>query len=180
MIVSPNTIEAILFYKNEPMSVSELARVLGSDEKEIQAAVERLEEDLKKRGMRLSRKDDDVQLVTAAEVSDLIEKITKEELAKDLGQAGLETLAIVLYRGPVSRSEIDWIRGVNGSFTLRNLMIRGLVERILNPKDSRSFLYRPTFELMNQLGITRIEDLPDYKKILEETASSKDLTKQEG
>ncbi len=84
-------------------------------------------------------------------------------------------MTIVLYRGPIARSQIDYIRGVNSTFTLRNLLIRGLIERIPNPKDSRGFLYRPTFDLMNHLGITRIENLPEYAKVVTETQTEEEI-----
>jgi segregation and condensation protein B len=75
---------------------------------------------------------------------------------KDLGKAGLETLSIILYQGPISRAEIDYIRGVNSNFILRNLLIRGLIERVENPHDQRSFLYKPTLELISYLGLSKI------------------------
>ncbi len=105
-------------------------------------------------------------LATAPEAGPLLERIAKEERSKDIGKAGLETLAIILYRGPVTRAEVDYIRGVNSTFILRHLTVRGLVERIPNPEDSRSFLYRPTFELLSFLGITSIEELPEYASIM--------------
>ncbi|MBI2099909.1 MAG: SMC-Scp complex subunit ScpB, partial [Candidatus Vogelbacteria bacterium] len=75
-------------------------------------------------------------------------------------------LTIVLYKGPLTRAEIDYIRGVNSSFILRHLSIRGLVERIPNPKDARSFLYRPTFDLFQHLGLSKIEELPEYGELI--------------
>lgn len=84
-----------------------------------------------------------VMLATAPEASALIQGIVKEELSRDMGKAASETLAIVLYLGSIARSRIDWIRGVNSTFILRNLMIRGLVERITNPSDERSFYIVP-------------------------------------
>ena len=107
------------------------------------------------------------KLTTITEASELIKQITKEELTKDLGKAALETLAIVLYQGPISRADIDYIRGVNSSFILRNLMIRGLIERMNNPNDPRGYLYRPTFELLSHLGITSVKELPEFDTVQE-------------
>jgi segregation and condensation protein B len=104
-------------------------------------------------------------LGTSKDISSLIETLSKEELVKDLGKAGLETLSIILYQGPISRAEIDYIRGVNSNFILRNLLIRGLVERVENPNDQRSFLYKPTLELISYLGLSKITDLPDYETV---------------
>lgn len=155
-------IEAILFFKSEPMRADELARLLGTTPDAVRAALGELETALAGRGIRLLRKDDEAALGTAADASPLIERITKEELSRDLGKAAVETLAIVLYRGPVTKAEIDYIRGVNAGFIVRSLLVRGLIERISNPKDQRSFLYRPTFDLLAHMGAARVEDLPDY------------------
>jgi segregation and condensation protein B len=157
-------IEALLFWKGESLSIKKLAELLSKTEEEIQAGLIRLEHTLQGRGIVLVRKDNEVMLGTAPEFSSLIESLTKEELTRDLGKAGLETLSIVLYKGPIKRSGIDYIRGVNSHFILRNLLIRGLVEKIPDPLDQRSFLYKPTFELLSFMGISKIEDLPEYEK----------------
>jgi len=170
-------IEAILFWKGEPQSIKKLAASLGKKEEEILAALEVLKEKIRDRGVQLIFKparindsdylggDDEVMLGTAAKLSHIIERLTKEELVRDLGKAGLETISIIAYKGPISRAEIDYIRGVQSTFILRNLQIRGLVERIENEKDKRSFLYRPTFELLQFLGVSKIEDLPEFEKV---------------
>lgn len=155
-------IEAILFFKAEPVSTGWLARTLSAEEDEVREALSLLQEKLSGRGIVPVFKDDEVSLGTAPEMSEVLEKISKEDLARDLGKAALETLTIVLYKGPIARSEIDYIRGVNSNFILRSLLARGLVERISGEEGERSFLYRPTFELLSHLGITRIEDLPEY------------------
>ena len=155
-------LEAVLFFKAEPLSIKKLAQILKTDETEVITALGVLKEKLLGRGVTLIEKDDEVMLGTAPEASGMIEELSKEELSRDLGKAGLETLSIVLYRGPITRSGIDYIRGVNSTFILRNLLIRGLVEKIPNPNDQRSFLYRATFDLLSHLGIPRVEDLPEY------------------
>jgi segregation and condensation protein B len=77
----------------------------------------------------------------------------------------------VLYKGPITRAEIDYIRGVNSNFILRNLQVRGLVEKIDNPADQRSYLYKPTFQLLEFMGVTRLEDLPEYAGTTDQLAS---------
>ena len=171
-------IEAILFWKGEPQSIKKLAANLGKKEEEIKAGLEILKEKIKDRGVELIYKDDEVMLGTAARLSHIIERLTKEELVRDLGKAGLETISIIAYKGPVSRAEIDYIRGVQSNFILRNLQIRGLVERIDNEKDRRSFLYRPTFELLQFLGVSKIEDLPEYEKVKAEFSENTIETKE--
>ena len=161
-------IEGVLFWKGEPMKISELAEILSSNTSEIKEALETLRKELQERGIRLIENNESVSLATAPLVSGIIEKLTKEELEKDIGRAGLETLSIILYQGPVSRSQIDYIRGVNSSFILRNLLIRGLIEKINNPHDQRGFLYQATIELLSFLGVESREALPQFENIKNE------------
>jgi segregation and condensation protein B len=162
-------IEAVLFWKGEP--------IFNKSEEEILVNLTELEKSLSGRGIVLIRKENEVALGTSKDTSELIEKLTKEELVKDLGRAGLETLSIIIYQGPLSRAEIDYIRGVQSTFILRNLMIRGLVEKIQNPKDQRSFLYKPTFELLSYLGLSKIEEMPEFAKAKEEIEGFKNAQK---
>jgi len=155
-------IEAFLFWKNEPVSIKKLTEVFNVSAEEIKNELSVLKENLTGRGIVLMEKDNGVQLGVTPEASDLIEKMTKEELSKELSKAALETLSIVLYKGPVRRSEIDYIRGVNSQFILRHLEIRGLVEKIQAENDARAYLYRPTFNLLSHIGISKIEDLPEF------------------
>jgi segregation and condensation protein B len=157
-------LEAILFWKGEPVSIKKLSQIFEKLEEEISTALKNLETSLAGRGIVLIFKEDEVALGTSKDVSELIEKLTKEELVRDLGKAGLETLSIIIYQGPISRAEIDYIRGVQSNFIVRNLMIRGLIEKVPNPKDQRSFLYKPTFEMLSFMGLTKIEDMPSYSE----------------
>ncbi len=159
-------IEAILFYKTEPVSIKTLADFLNVSLEEVSGALTALSQKLQNRGVRLLTTDTHVQLITAPEASELIEQLRKDELSTDIGKAGAETLAIVLYRGPLSRVEIDRIRGVNSAFILRNLLIRGLVERRTHPTDSRSFTYAVTPSLLQHLGITAREELHDFAEVM--------------
>lgn len=170
-------IEALLFFKGGIMEVKELAELLGENKESIENAINKLKENLSGRGIKLIQKEDEVMLATPKEMSGLIEEIRKGELTKDIGKAGAETLATILYNGPITRAEIDYIRGVNSTFILRNLLIRGLVEKASSPKDQRSFLYRPTLELLSFLGIKNIEELPEFDKVqgeLKEFAENQD------
>ena len=164
-ILLSSQIEAVLFFKAEPLSVKRLSQILKREEGEIKNAIRELREELKGRGLTLVEWEDEVTLGTSKDASGIIEALTKDELVKDLGKAGLETLSIILYQGPLSRADIDYIRGVNSNFILRNLLIRGLIERVENPKDQRSFLYKPTLELISHLGLSHIAELPDYESV---------------
>ncbi len=158
-------IEAILFWKAEPVSFKKLASLLNADIPAVKTGLQELEASLKGRGITLVQTEDEAMLGTAKEFSPLIEQLTKDELTRDLGKAGLETLSIILYQGPVSRADVDYIRGVNSQFIVRNLLIRGLIERVDNPQDSRSFLYKTTLTLLSHLGISKIQDLPEYEQV---------------
>jgi len=153
-------IEALLFYKGEPVSTKELSILLDVSEEEVLSRAKNLEITLKTRGLRLGILEDTLELRTAGEMSDIILKLQKADLSRSLGKAGSETLAIILYKGPIARAEIDYIRGVNSTFILRNLLIRGLIEKVPNPRDQRSYLYKTTHELLAHLGITNVKELP--------------------
>jgi segregation and condensation protein B len=172
-------IEAILFWKAEPVSIKKLMDILKVSNEEILNTIKILDESMKDRGIVLVQTDEELTLGTSPQISDLIQSITKEELMKDLGRAGLETLSIVLYQGPISRAEIDYIRGVNSQFILRNLLVRGLVERIENPNDQRSYLYKSTIELLSYLGISKLSDLPDFEQVKKDIENFKQNTTDE-
>jgi len=157
-------IEAVLFFKAEPTKIAKLATLFNVEEEMILEGLKILGEKLSDRGIVLLQKDGEVSLGTAPEMGGVIDTLAKEELSQDLGKASLETLTIVLYKHPIAKSEIDHIRGVNSNFILRHLLVRGLVEKIENPRDQRSFLYRPTFELLEHLGIKDLDELPDREE----------------
>ena len=157
-------IEAILFHKAEAVKISFLADILDTTKEIVLEAIIKLKKQLEGRGVVLMQNNDMIMLGTTPQTAVIIEKIIKDELDKNLGKPGLETLSIILYRKSARRSEIDYIRGVNSSHILRNLVIRGLVERI-NISDSRSFVYRPTFELLAYLGVLCVEELPNYNLV---------------
>lgn len=172
-------VEAILFWKGEPQSIKELAKALSTDETSINEALNQLESTLLNRGLILMRNNDEVTLGTSPTASRVIEAITKEELSRDLGKAALETLAIILYKGPVKRSEIDYIRGVNSTFIIRNLLIRGLIQKSQAPNDQRASVYSTSFELLSHLGLSNVKELPDFDQVQEEIKKFKETHAQE-
>jgi segregation and condensation protein B len=159
-------IEAILFYQAEPITVKRLSELVKQSEEETRNALTTLGDALLSSGLRLLQNNNEVTLGTTPEASAIIEAITKEELNRELSKASLETLAIVLYKGPVTRAEIDYVRGVNSTFILRNLLIRGLIEKVENPKDQRSYLYRSTLALLEYMGVANVSELPEYSETL--------------
>lgn len=158
-------IEGLLFYKGEDVEIKKLADIFKVSVEEVEEALKNLEVSLSGRGLVIVRKDNQVVLGISADLSPIIEEIRKEEITKELTKSSLETLSIILYKNGVSRSEIDYIRGVNSSFILRNLLVRGLIEKTIDQKDSRRFLYRPTFDTLSFMGVTSVKELPNYEEV---------------
>src|SRR3989344_3269645 len=158
-------LEAILFFKGEPVSIAKLESILKVSEREILDSVASLKKNLEGRGVVLIENNNQLALRTAPEFSDLIEHLQKEELNKELSKASLETLSIVLYKNGTNRAEIDYIRGVNSSFTLRALSVRALVEKIIDPEDNRRYIYKPSFDLLSFMGVKSVEELPEYNEV---------------
>ncbi len=170
-------IEALLFFKGEPVKIGFLANTLKITEDEVWSDVHMLDGKLSGRGIVLIQNGDEVMLSTTPAMSATIEVLLKEEISKDLGKAGLETLAIVLYRGPVARSEVNYIRGVNSNYILRSLLVRGLIEKIEG--SARSTIYRPTFELLSYMGVSKVENLPEYVSSNKEVEEFKNTNKEQ-
>jgi segregation and condensation protein B len=169
-------LEAILFYTADHITAKKLSAITKSPIADVREALLSLQERLASTssGIRLISLDDEYVIGTTPEASAIIEEITKEELSKELSKAALETLAIICYNGPLTRSEIDYIRGVNSTFILRNLLIRGIIEKKENPRDMRAALYAPTTQALEYMGITRIEELPDYEQITSQICAFKE------
>lgn len=162
-------IEALLFWKGEPMSLKELTKNLEAKEVDIIEGIKNLADNLSGRGIVLmANENQEYMLGTSSEAGALIEKIAKEELNRDLGKASLETLSIILYQGPIKRSQIDYIRGVNSTFILRNLLIRGLIDKKPAPDDNRTSVYSPSFKLLAHLGVAKVADLPNFEAVKDE------------
>lgn len=164
-------IEAYLFAEGDSVPVKKLAQVSECTEEEALLALDVLSKTLEGRGITLVRTDKEAALAVSNDAQAVLEALYKREVERDIGDAGLEVLGITLYRGPSSRADIDYIRGVNSSSTIRNLLARGLVERAGNPADGREYLYRPTTELLAHLGVSEAKNLPEYATIIAELAS---------
>lgn len=159
-----SVIESLLFLSGEPIRIGKISKITKAGEPEIENALELLSKDYSGgRGMIIIRKEDSVQMASSPENSGFLDDLVKSEIQENLSKAALEVLSIVAYRGPISRMDIEAIRGVNCSFTLRSLLMRGLLERVDNPKDNRSFLYKISFDFLKKLGLERQEDLPDFE-----------------
>lgn len=159
-------IESLLFISGEPMSLKNIVKTLEVNEEEIKNAIESLRSDFsaQNRGLTIIENMGSYQLTTSPASSEIISKYVKDSLKEDLTPASLETLAIISYKGPLTRPEIDNIRGVNSSFIIRNLLIRGLIERDLDAKKANAFVYKISFDLLHKLGLEKIEQLPGFQE----------------
>lgn len=164
-------IEAILFASGRALSERKLADLLGKKPEEISGILDSLQEELSERGVILQRYEKEVELVTHPEAAEYVSKVIKDEEQGELTRAALEALTILAYRGPMTRPELEQIRGVQSSMILRNLMIRGLVEQ---KEDMRlgQVTYAVTFDFLNHLGLKSIKDLPEYEELRGHTAIS--------
>lgn len=170
-----SVLESLLFVSGEPVKISKLSKIVEVKPDEAKSALEQISKEYLEggRGLSVLFKKDEVQLVSSNENSAFVEKMVKNELEGPLSSAAMEVLSIVAYRGPISKPEIESIRGVNCSYTLRNLSIRGLVERENNPKDARGYVYSVSFDFLKKLGIEKVENLPEYDRLsVDERVSS--------
>ncbi len=156
-------LEGLLFFKAAPLSKSAVMKQFEITAPELEVSLLAIRARLESGALRLLETETEIQLVTAPELSPFIETVRKAELKKDIGKAGAETLAIILYKGQVGRPEIDRIRGVNSSFILRALLVRGLIVRTSGGEGSQ--LYSATPELLAHLGISRKDELIDFARI---------------
>lgn len=157
-------IEGFLFYKSAPQKKQTIIKIFDISEDDFVQALNILRERLRVGATRIIETETEIQLVTCSEMAPIIEAIRKSDLKTDIGKAGAETLAMVLYRGPISRADIDRVRGVNSSFILRNLLIRGLVERVQD-KGAGGFKFVATPALLAHLGVSAKHELPDFARI---------------
>jgi segregation and condensation protein B len=174
-----NNLQALLFSEGGSLTKKRLLQLLATDAAQLKAASDALATKLAGSGLALVESDTEFALVVAKESAETVRKAFESDYDREIGDAGLEVLAIILYRGPSTRAQIDYIRGVNTASTIRNLSARGLIERAPNPEDAREYLYRPTVELLSHLGVTGSKELPEYGKITSELAAFEAQAKKE-
>lgn len=163
--------QAFLFSEGGEIPYKKLASLLACSDADLKAALDTLAGRLQGSGLALIRTETSAALAASKETGEVVREALKRELERDIGDAGLEVLSIVLYRGASTRARIDYVRGVNTSSTLRNLLARGLLERVENPSDAREYLYRPTIELLAHLGVREGAELPEYATIVAELSA---------
>ena len=171
-------IESILFVHGEPMGVEKMSAITKRSSKEIVPALAELKKEYEERGFILIEYNGQWQIGSHPDNASYIEELAKSEFSEELSKAALETLAVIAYKGPITRPDIEYIRGVNCSFTLRNLLMRGVIEREENPKDARSYLYTVSMDFLKHLGLTKLEELPrfwEFRKENIEVAKDNDM-----
>ena len=164
-------IESILFFRGEETSVSYLAKVLEEKPGKIREEVKDMVEKYDQSSLEVIFENDKVFLGIQSKFSDIIEKTKAKETVGQLGKASLETLSVIMYKSPIAKAELDYIRGVNSNYILRSLTIRGLVEK---RKEDGKTLYVPTIDLMRFMGISKLEDLPDFQSVRAQLESIKE------
>lgn len=154
-------IEALLFVSPELISISQIANALNSSVREVEKSLEELDRLFVNRGIRLQRVSRSVQLITAPEISADVQRFLDLEETSRLSRAALEVLAIVAYQEPVTRPQIDAVRGVNSDSVLRTLLRHGLVDEVgRTDGPGRPFIYATTSDFLNHFGLTSIAELP--------------------
>jgi segregation and condensation protein B len=156
---------SILFVASKPVSLDELRATLEISEDELKNAIAEIVQENQTNGIILLAHHNKLQLASNPENSSPVKKFLSLELREKLTDAGLETLAIIAYKQPVSKAEIENIRGVNSQYSIRHLLIRGLIEKIQSPSDKRMQLYRTTLEFMQFLGLKDMNELPDFEEL---------------
>jgi segregation and condensation protein B len=157
-------IESILLVAEKPVSAKELSSCTGAMTSEVQKALAELMNEYKDRGIKIIKKGEYFSLVTDPDNGEAVSKFLNEELRHDLSEAAIETLSIITYKQPVTRIEIEDIRGVATDQILRNLMIRGLVSEVGRKEaPGRPILYGTTMEFLQYFGFSHEDEIPKFK-----------------
>lgn len=170
-------LEAVLFASGRPLGVRKLSEITEASTEEVENALEELSQRLEtSSGLMLQEYGHNFELVTKPNAAEAVKKVVKDEEQGELTRASLEALTILAYRGPMTRPELEQVRGIQSAMILRNLMIRGLVEQ----KDDERLgqpTYAVTFDFLKHLGLSSVKDLPDYE-VLRGHAAISDMLEQ--
>jgi segregation and condensation protein B len=158
-------LEAVLFVAADPVHISSLVRATGARTREVEAALGQLERELAGRGIRLIRAQQQVTLSTAPEAAVVVERFIGTNMRTQLSAAALETLAIIAYMGPVTKSQVEEVRGVSAEATIKHLLGRGLIEaKGASTTPGRPTLYKITPGFLQAFGLAKVSDLPQLKQ----------------
>ncbi|MEI7451992.1 MAG: SMC-Scp complex subunit ScpB [Candidatus Falkowbacteria bacterium] len=159
-------IESLLFVANKPLTSKELAGFLKTDKKAVDEQLAALMQDYtdSDSGLQVIENSDKYQIVSSAANSQVVSDFIHDETSGELSRPSLETLTIIAYRGPITKIDLDRIRGVNCSLIVRNLLIRGLIEEKFDKEKNETY-YAVTLDFIRYLGINKVNDLPDYERL---------------
>ena len=165
MTLCPSTSPlSILFAGARPFSIRRLSELTGASPENIETALGALDERLQSSAIMLQRAGNDVQFVTRPDHAEIVKQVAADEVTGELTRASLEALTILAYRGPLTRPELEQIRGVHSSIILRNLELRGLVEETEDKRIGQP-VYQVTFDFIRHLGLKSVEELPRYEEL---------------
>lgn len=160
-------IESLLFVSHKPLSLKKISLHVSASPKEVEECMHGLMEkydDREEHGILLARNGDQFQLVSSPRNAQLIQDYLKEDVSGELTRPAVETLSIIAYRGPISKTDIEQIRGINCSLILRNLLIRGLVD-VKEDASRMEKMYTVSFDFFHHLGLQSMTELPDYERM---------------
>lgn len=160
-----SAIVSVLFVHGEAIKLGKLAKVLGEEEAIVQEILNLKELKNLIKGLKIVQSGDEIQLVTDPRNADFVRRVVKNKEEEKLGQGSLEVLSIIAYQGPITKNDIELIRGVNSSQSIRNLMIKGLITEDSNKGIVR---YVVTTKLLNALGVAEVQELPQFSSIKED------------
>ncbi|MFH1537238.1 MAG: SMC-Scp complex subunit ScpB [Patescibacteria group bacterium] len=159
-------IESILFMSKRAVSTKKIADLIGIDKKEVKNLISEMKEEYKQRnsGLTIVTQGERVEMATHPDNNELMRKYLKDERTGELTGPSLETLTIIAYRGPITKAELEMIRGINCSMIIRNLLIRGLINEKMDNKKGVP-IYTVSINFVKYLGLSDISELPDYQKL---------------
>ncbi len=178
-MTTKSKIESLLFISAKPMTVKQLSDLIKQDAKDVKSAGDELvlEYKEKKQGIQIIKNGSKFQMVSSQENAKVVKEFIKDETTGELSRPSLETLTIIAYRGPITKIDLDRIRGVNCALIIRNLLIRGLIEGKTDKK--KETYYTVTFDFIRFLGINEISELPDFKRLNEDDTLDRMLRGEE-
>lgn len=159
-------IESLLFIAAKPLSFKKISELLKVEVDLVKEAAEKIKQKYNQPGfgIKVMQEGNELQMATDPENSTLIKEYLKDEMTGELTRPSLEALTIIAYRGPITKLELEQVRGVNCSLILRNLLLRGLIKEEMDEARAQN-VYTTTFDFLRHLGLTETKDLPDYEKL---------------
>jgi segregation and condensation protein B len=155
-------IEALLFTAGEAVTISDLKQLLGVSEEDIKESLQELSQSLEHHGLSLIITDRHAQLVTGEVTAEFLSQFMQEG-ENELSKAAMETLSVIAYRGPITRYDVDTIRGVDSRRMIRQLLLRGLLQQIRTAGQASK--YDISEDALMKLGITKKQDLPEFSSL---------------